>query len=47
LVIGRARLNNSLTVLSLGRHAPRRGKFVAAFQGGSRFKAGTSQRLTV
>jgi hypothetical protein len=44
-VIGRARLNNGAALLKLGRHAPARGKFVAAFQGSSRFTASTSPPL--
>ena len=46
-VIGRARLNNGTAVLSIGRYAPKRGKFVAAFQGSSLFKASTSPPLTL
>jgi hypothetical protein len=47
LVIGRARINNGLAIISLGRKAPRRGKFVAAFQGSSRFKTSKSERLII
>ncbi len=45
-VIGRAKVNDGTAVLSIGRHAPTRAKFVAAFQGSSRFKASTSPKLT-
>ncbi len=45
-VIGRARLNDGTAALSIGRKAPNRARFVAAFQGGSRFKASTSPRLS-
>ncbi len=40
--IGKARLNNGVAMLALGRQIPARGKFVAGFQGGSRFLASTS-----
>jgi hypothetical protein len=45
-VIGKARVDDGTAILSIGRNAPKRAKFVAAFQGSSRFKASTSPRLT-
>jgi hypothetical protein len=45
--LGRVRLNGGTAVLAIGRHAPRRGVYVAAFLGGSRFGASTSAPLNV
>jgi hypothetical protein len=45
-VIGKARVDDGTAILSIGRKVPKRAKFVAAFQGSSRFKASTSPRLT-
>jgi hypothetical protein len=45
-VIGRVRLTGGTAVLAIGRHAPARGTFVAAFQGSSRFRPSTSPPLS-
>jgi hypothetical protein len=46
-VIGRARLTGGTAVIAIGRHVPSRGRFVAAFQGSSRFRPSSSLPLRV
>ena len=43
--LGRVRLNGGTAVLVIGRHAPRRGVYIGAFQGSSRFSPSTSAPL--
>jgi hypothetical protein len=44
-VIGRVHLTAGRASLTIGRHPPARGTYVAAFQGSSRFQPSTSARL--